>query len=266
MTYANNNVLEFYKTLPFNYRDSVEDHAESILQKQIGDYYPFLDPYLKSRSRVLDVGCGSGWFGNTVALHNKCLVEAIDYNPVAIARAQSVSEYLRNWYTIFLVADLFKYKPLSPADLVVSLGVLHHTNNCIEGVKKLCNEFVALEGYVFIGLYHKYGRRPFLDEFKKMKDKGASEEEMYDRYCELDSRFTDETHSRSWFRDQVLHPHETTHTMEEMTEVLNECGMTVVETSIKEKEETYYDQALERLKENKYCPGFFVFLAQRTSL
>ena len=85
MTYANNSVLEFYKTLPFNYRDSVEDHAESILQKQIGDYYPFLDPYLKSRSRVLDVGCGSGWFGNTVALHIKCLVEAIDYNPVAIA-------------------------------------------------------------------------------------------------------------------------------------------------------------------------------------
>ena len=277
MTYANKDVLEFYKELPFNYRESVEDHVNAVRQRKITDLYPVLRPYLKIRNlKVLEVGCGVGWLSNGLAFHHKCSVTAIDFNPVAIERAQAISKRLNNAAN-FGVADLFLYEPPEPADLVISLGVLHHTDNCIEGVKRVCRKFVRSGGHVFIGLYHEYGRRPFLDEFSRMRKQGASEEEMYNRFRTLDSRFTDETHLRSWFRDQVLHPHETTHSMKEISIVLKKCGMSLVASSINkfgpihseaelwEEEVTYQDLAMKRLAAGEYFPGYFLFLAQRNS-
>ena len=32
-THINESVLEFYKELPFNYRDSIEEHALSVMRK-----------------------------------------------------------------------------------------------------------------------------------------------------------------------------------------------------------------------------------------
>ena len=99
----------------------------------------------------------------------------------------------------------------------------------------------------------------FLDEFKNMDD----EDKMFERYCELDSRFTDETHLRSWFRDQVLHPHETTHTMEEVNEILYENNMELIWSSIEGDEKLYEDLTRVKLSNNEYWPGFFTFLARR---
>ena len=108
-TLANNNVLEFYKILPFNYRDDVEEHAESIIKNSIP--YSQLDHILKPKIRVLDIGCGAGWFSNSIAFHNKCLVDAIDYNPVAIKRAKAVAKFMYLDNVTFNVADLFQYEP-----------------------------------------------------------------------------------------------------------------------------------------------------------
>ena len=44
-------VLEFYKELPFNYRDSVEDHALSILENKTT--YDVLTPFLKPKVKIL---------------------------------------------------------------------------------------------------------------------------------------------------------------------------------------------------------------------
>ncbi len=41
-----------------------------------------------------------------------------------------------------------------------------------------------------------------------------------------------EKHSYSWFRDQVLHPHETQHTLKEVCEWLKEIGFKLKTTSI----------------------------------
>ncbi len=251
-THINKSVLDFYKELPFNYRESIEDHALSVLQNK--NTYDSLNLILKPKTKVLEIGCGAGWFSNSIAYHNKCDVTAIDFNPVVVERAKQVAEYIGNKIN-FEVADLFEYK-IEPADLIVSLGVLHHTQDCIGALTKICQ---SAKNYIFIGLYHKYGRKPFLDEFKNMDD----EDKMFERYCELDSRFTDETHLRSWFRDQVLHPHETTHTMEEVNEILYENNMELVWSSIEGDEKLYEDLARYKLLNNEYWPGFFTFLARR---
>ena len=85
----------------------------------------------------------------------------------------------------------------------------------------------------------------------------------------------DETHLRSWFRDQVLHPHETLHTIEEIIQLLPELDCRLVSTSINrfksiedqqkliEEEKTWHKVAEKRLYEKRYFPGFFVFLLQK---
>src|SRR5262249_45652981 len=183
-----------------------------------------------AHARVLDVGCGAGWLANSINHLCGCSVTGIDFNPVAVERARQVAKAL-DLSTEFQVTDLFAYAPREPFDLVLSLGVLHHTNNCSAAVRRVC-EFVKPGGHVFIGLYHEYGRQPFLNHFREMRKNGADEAAMLARYKELRSGTHDDTLLLSCFRDQVLHPHETQHTLEEMVPVMRDAGMKLVATSI----------------------------------
>ena len=273
-TFANPAVLEFYKTLPFNYRETVEGSVQAIQETDQVAAYPLLKPLLGPGVRVLDVGSGAGWFSNSMAYRHGASVTGIDFNPVAVARAQEVGRAMK-LDTHFEQADLFTYQPPKPFDLVVSIGVLHHTDNCHAAIRRVCEQYVRPGGHVFIGLYHTYGRKPLLDHFEEMKRRGASEDEMLDRYAVLHSQLKDKTHLRSWFRDQVLHPHETQHTLEEMMPLLKETGMKLVSTSINrfqpieslpalfEEERKYFDVGVQRLEEDQYFTGFFVFLARK---
>ena len=75
-THINESVLEFYKELPFNYRDSIEEHALSVMRKTrwAGTEYEMILPMLKSRAKILEVGCGAGWLSNRISYHNRCSV------------------------------------------------------------------------------------------------------------------------------------------------------------------------------------------------
>ena len=87
--------------------------------------------------------------------------------------------------------------------------------------------------------------------FSEMRKRGASEEAMLTRYKELHSGLHDDTLLLSWFRDQVLHPHETQHTLEEMVPVIMDAGMKLVSTSINRfRRDRLTRKALHRKKEN----------------
>jgi SAM-dependent methyltransferase len=272
--FANSAVLEFYQALPFNARHSVEASTEAICSVDHAKTYPVLLPLLRRGTRVLDVGCGTGWFSNSLAYHHGAVVTGIDFNEVAIGRARAVAAEL-NLAATFHVTDLFLFDPLESFDLVVSLGVLHHTNDCSLALRRICQRFVRPGGHIFIGLYHANGRKPFLDHFQSLKERGATEQEMLDRYRQLHSQITDDTLLLSWFRDQVLHPHETQHTLAEMLPVLRDTSMQLVSTSLNrfgpieplsallEEERKLYDLGVQRLQANQYFPGFFLFLAQK---
>lgn len=274
ISFANPEVLEFYKELPFNFRESADESANVIRRTDYLSAYPVLRPLVRRGMRVLDVGCGTGWLTNSLAYHHRVVATGLDFNPIAVERAQAVAAIL-NLPTTFVVGDLFLYEPLEKFDLVVSIGVLHHTNDCIAAVRRLCERFVSPGGHVLIGLYHKYGRKPLLDHFQAMKDRGATEAEMLERYRELHGQLKDETLLLSWFRDQVLHPHETQHTLAEMVPVLNDAGLELVSTSINrfksieslpsllEEERAFHEVGQRRLQENQYFTGFFVFLARK---
>ncbi len=272
-TFANLSVLDFYKSLPFNYKGSLEQEIDTIRNGRVEMLYPGLSQLLSQEVSVLEVGCGIGWLSNSINYLYNSPVVGIDFNPVAIERACQVARIMK-LKTKFLVEDLFLYEPEILFHIVISFGVLHHTDNCAVAVRRLCERFVCPGGYVIIGLYHKYGRQPFLDYFNKMKERGVTEEEMFAKYSILHSQIKDKTQLISWFRDQVFNPHETQHTLAEMLSILQEADMELVSTSINhfqpiksnknliEEEYKYRDIAIERLKGNQYFPGFFVFIAK----
>ncbi len=268
-------VLDFYKELPFNYRQSASQHADGIRKNDMVRSYPGMaELFQPPGTRVLEVGCGVGGFSNSIANYYACEVTALDFNPVAVARAGEVAKEL-GLDVSFQVADLFEYTPPATFDVVVSLGVLHHTRDCLGAIRRVFKDFVKPGGHALIGLYHSYGRRPFLQHFEEMKTDGATEDEMLARFSAMESRIVDKTHMLSWFRDQVLHPHETQHSLEEMMPLIEECGMSLVSTSINRfqaissldalyaEEKTYQQRAEDYLKDGKYFPGFFVFLVSK---
>ena len=271
-TFANQEVLDFYRALPFNYKASVDGAASPVRRQSTP--YPVLVPYLGRGARVLDVGCGAGWHTHALAYHHGCSVTGIDYNPVAIARASAVADAL-SIDARYHVADLFLFVPDARFDMVLSIGVLRHTDDCVEGIRRVAG-FVTERGHLLLGLYHAHGRRPFLEHFAAMKSRGASEAEMLAEYKRLHSALRDEVHVTSWFRDQVLHPHETQHTLREIVPVLEAQGMTLVSAStnnfapfgspqeLYDLEPGFEDLARRRLTEGKYFPGFFVALFTRS--
>lgn len=267
-------VLDFYGTLPFNRHGSAEAQAADIRGRDSLAAYPVLRPLLRDGAQVLDAGCGTGWLGNGMRLRYPVSVTGIDFNPGAIAFAKHVARLLEV-DTRFDAADVFDYQPGRRFDLVVSIGALHHTRDCHAAIRRLARDLLVPGGHFFIGLYHRHGREPFLAHFAALRARGADEAALLAHYRRLQPRATDEMHLRSWFRDQVLHPHETQHTLAELLPVLDSAGLELLSTSLNgfgtledlpgllAREEAQREIARERLRQGRYFPGFFLVLARR---
>jgi carbamoyltransferase len=271
-------VLDFYKELPFNFYSNAVDTAQQLSRANRIKEYRALHHHLKHQQKasVLDVGCGAGWFVNSCAHFYGASVSGIDLNPRVLRQARSVARLMRGCEDVtFAEANVFEFQPAQPFDVVNSLGVLHHTPDCHAAIRRVL-EWVAPNGYLHLGLYHLYGRRPFLQHFENLRANGASETALYEEFAELNPSITDQTHMLSWFRDQVLHPHESQHTFEEIHRLLTTHGFVVEATSINNFKRL---PPLERLLElergfdaasrtalyrkRRYYPGFFVVWARR---
>lgn len=271
-------VLNFYRELPFNFYASGVDTAAELLRSNRIKAYPVVHEYLKERAgaTLIDVGCGAGWFVNSSAHYYDVHATGLDLNPVALKQAQSVARLMPGGEkTEFIVHSMIDFDPGRTFDVVNSLGVLHHTPDCHAMIRRVL-DWIAPSGYLHLGLYHLYGRRPFLDHFAKMQSKGASVDVLYDEFKRLNPSITDETHMLSWFRDQVLPPHETQHTYEEIEALLSDEGFVVESTSINgfksmpsrdkliEIEKRCEDISKKALyKKHRYYPGFFSVWARR---
>jgi len=134
----------------------------------------------------------------------------------------------------------------------------------------------APQARLYLGLYHKYGRAPFLAIFDKLRQAGKGEEDLFRVYAQLHSSLREEGHLRSWFTDQVLHPHESQHTLAQIVPRLQELGFRLESTSVNgfapfASTETLYEQekGLEAISyqrnviEHRYYPGFFTVCAAR---
>ena len=278
MSYNNRSVrkglLDFYFNLPFNKASEPGVCAQDIEQANTLGYY--FGPYesLFSRgSTVLEMGCGVGWMSNMINYYHHCPVLGLDFNPTAISFAKEVSKQLApdgsgKKGAEFVVADIFEYDS-DPYDIVLTIGVLNHIGYFMQGVAKACS-LTKDKGHVIIGLYHKHGRAPFLNHFSELKEKGYTDDQLFDEYRRLDPRHQDETLARSWYHDQVHNDYETQHTLEELYKAFSANNVKVIGTSINnfakvenledviKLETALYDKGMQYLEKGVYFPGFFV--------
>tara|TARA_R110000787_G_scaffold23762_1_gene67583 strand:- start:5799 stop:6656 length:858 start_codon:yes stop_codon:yes gene_type:complete len=272
-------VREFYREMPFNIRRNPEDAAEKIRKvdstRAYSDLYNFIVG--SHASTMVEIGCGVGHLSNSVAYHHKLNVSAIDFNDVAINEAKETA-HLLGVEVDFLTCNLFDYMPDQPVPLAISIGVLHHTADTVGAIQHIAKNIVAPGGVLYLGLYHTYGRRPFLEHFAELEARGVSEEDRIQEFSRLlghnnqDIKFL-----TSWYRDQVLHPFESQHTAKEIVSVINEVGFIPVSTSINkfEKVENWQnifdlekkneDISRAKIKEHIYYPGFFTLMSQKES-
>ena len=69
----------------------------------------------------------AGWLSNSIAYY-------YGLDMTAIEKAKETSKIL-SVNVKFQCADLFKFS-CEPKDIVISVGVLHHTSDCLGGVRK----------------------------------------------------------------------------------------------------------------------------------
>ena len=180
MNLIDERVLNFYRKSPFNIYGDIEESIKRIKKINISEVYPCLKDVLENQKikNVLDFGCGGGWFANTIAYHYDFNVYGLDFNEEAIKYSQRVSERMKI-KTQLINSDLFKFESNLKFDLITSLGVLHHTHDCSKAIDQML-KFGSEKSFIFLGLYHKYGRKPFLDFVKNI---GAlNEKQKFEKY------------------------------------------------------------------------------------
>ena len=152
-------VLNFYKILPFNYYGSIEQQVKSVTRKgPVEGIYPPLKGLVTSFKNILEIGCGTGWATNSIANHYNKKILGLDFNPHSIEIAGSVGKKLE-LQSEFICEDLFAFSEEKRSnedcfDLIISLGVLLHSDNCIGAIKAICKNLLSEKGYFFVGLYH----------------------------------------------------------------------------------------------------------------
>ena len=278
-------VKEFYKDTPFNFSNDFQMYLDSIKNlNQIHEYKdlhkllsnPIL-PFQKTKvDSIIEFGCGTGWLCNSIAYYYKKKdITAIDFTNKALSVAKQVSSKL-NINIDYKESDIFDYSDNRKYDLVVSTGVLHHTKDCKKALYHI-SKFVNTGGHIYIGLYHLYSRISMLN-FLQSKCRWYGEDASYNLFKRMNKSMINLEHNYSWFRDQVLHPHETQHSYEEVLGWLEDLGFKVVSTSInnyanikKFKKEDLFklERKLEEysykknVKELQFNPGFFTICAKK---
>jgi len=217
-------IKSFYEETPFpNYDDF--DNVGSLMDKaRRGFFARLLDDQIPFGTRILECGCGTGQLTNFLSVASRTVIGTdICMNSLRMAKGFKEANDLQRAH--FYQMNLFRpcFKPHS-FDLVISNGVLHHTSSPFLAFKTI-SDLVKPNGYVLIGLYHKYGRTA-TDLRRKIFNATK------DRLRFLDSRATSEdvgqAQRNAWFTDQYKNPHESKHTVGEVLHWLRSTQFTFI--------------------------------------
>lgn len=214
----------FYEETPFPNYDEF-DNVGSLLEKaRKGIFVRLLDEQVPYMARVLECGCGTGQLTNYLSVANRTVI-GTDMCLNSLKMAQEFKDKNNLERAHFYQMNLFRpcFKP-NIFDLVICNGVLHHTSDPYLGFKSI-SSLVKPNGYILIGLYHKYGR--IITDFRRLIFNLTK-----DNFKFLDIRSVNEDISLSkrnaWFMDQYKNPHESKHKIEEVLTWLDKTGFTFV--------------------------------------
>ena len=203
----------FYEDVKFPNYDDLETYGDLIEKAaQQSHLASLLDKSIKHSSKILEVGCGTGQLSLFLKRYNR-IICGVDISTPSLKLADDFRVRNEIDNVVFLKMNIFNMQFKDKVfDYVISNGVLHHTANTELAFSKILKP-LKINGYIVIGLYHKYGR--FYTNFKQMLIQNFGE-----RFKILDRRTVDPNISEekryAWLKDQYKNPHETSHTLKEV--------------------------------------------------
>ena len=207
-----NDVKSFYEETPFPKYNDIDTIQRLIKRAEEGNFVFNLNEQLESGINILEAGCGTGQMSIYLSLNNRNVYATdMSLSSLKLASEFSNKHHINNisFYQMNIFNPIFKNESF---DVLISNGVLHHTHDTYEAFKSLL-PLVKKDGYIIIGLYHKYGRiwtdiRRHI--FNLTGNKFRFLDEVY-----RDKNISDEK-KESWFNDQYKHKHERKHTILEV--------------------------------------------------
>ncbi len=206
-------VKAFYEETPFpNYAED-ESRASLTAKAQRSMFVRTLDAELPDGAVVLEAGCGTGQLANFLGMSPRRHVFGGDICLNSLRLANDFRQHQGIANAAFLQMNLFR-PPFraGSVDVVISNGVLHHTDNARAGFEALLH-VIKPGGLIVIGLYNRYARLVTLARRRAFARFGPT-------LHFLDRRLTpghlNEARWQAWFRDQYQHPHETRHSIDEV--------------------------------------------------
>lgn len=121
MSFKNEDVLTFYEKIPFNIYGDINSAVDQVKKWDPVITYPELGKIIKNYNKVkiIDFGCGGGWFVNSMSYFHPKKVEitGVDFNPVAIEYANKIKQKC-NLDCNFITSDIFEFNAMGGGNLI----------------------------------------------------------------------------------------------------------------------------------------------------
>lgn len=165
--------------------------------------------------RILDAGCGTGEKSIFFAKAGAKEIVAIDFSKGQLeeARRKAKKEKIKN--ILFKEKDILKddLTELGKFDIIVSLGVLHHTQDPKKAFALILGQ-IKQDGIIIIGLYHKYSRAKYrLHRFLLHNFVSRDPDKIIDFVYKINKNIKA---PKSTLYDRYAVPHESYHTLREI--------------------------------------------------
>jgi SAM-dependent methyltransferase len=205
-------VRRFYSEAPFPSYGARDTLATLRLRAERSPLARLLDEAIPDDARVLDLGCGTGQM--TIFLANgKRQVVGADLTRASLALAADAARRFGVERALFVETDL-RRPGLAEGrfDVVLSLGVLHHTPDPRAAFASLAR-LARPGGVIVVGLYNAFARLPH--RLRRLLAR-ATGMRLVPWDPVLSGRQAEPARRAAWLRDQYLHPEEHRHTLGEV--------------------------------------------------
>lgn len=156
MTDVASQVRKFYSEIKFPGLYTIDELAfyQDVISN---DFLSIYNNGIQDCTQILDVGCGTGFITNLLAIKNPdVLIDAVDFSDsIEFANEFSKEHTITN--VTYYKEDFFKFKAVKQYDCIICNGVLHHMPDYKTAIKKF-KDMITPNGKLILGVYNRFGK------------------------------------------------------------------------------------------------------------